>query len=240
MKRTIMLIVFVFFGLNLKGENLESKPVKAFGLGRIADKVEYVQSFSTHGTSLNYTDVSHQFGKIALSGDVYGLHHGTIGATSITVPLRIKNLTLAPGALAVFGPYETGPGFGVRWQLCQNILCTEGTVGWFRPMKDGKGLQFLGDPIDVYLSLFRWTESAWLKETQLGYSGEFGRYGKYGEQRDRIHGALAKFGAAHPISSWVSRHVTRRETELLTSFVPDGAIFRFGISVNPTARHNKH
>jgi hypothetical protein len=119
-------------------------------------------------------------------------------------------------------------------------LCTEGTIGWFRPLKDGKGLQFLGDPIDVDLFLFRWTKTSWLKETRLGYSGEFGRYGKYGETRDRIHGAQTKFGAEHPISNWVGRHLTRRDTELIASYVPDGRIFRFGISVNPTARFKKH
>jgi hypothetical protein len=240
MKRTIALIVFVFISMSLRGEDAGNLPAKAFGFGHIADKVEYVQSFSAHGTALNYTDISHQIGKVAFNGDVYGLHHGTIGAASVTIPFRIKNLTLSPGALAVFGPYETGPGFGARWQLCQSVLCTEGTIGWFRPLKDGKGLQFLGDPIDVDLLLFNWTKTPWLKETHLGYSGEFGRYGKYGETRDRIHGAQTKLGAEHPVSNWTARHLTRRETELLVTYVPDGRIFRFGITVNPKIRLKKH
>lgn len=229
-----LVVVFLLSGL-LTGQ--EHTPEK------IPGKVEYVHSFSIpHGShSINYADLYHQFGRVAISGDVYGLHHGTLAAVSITVPLRRwKGLMLSPGVVAVFGPYETGPGGVVRWEYDKGIFSSEGTAGLFHPVKDGKFLHFLGDPIDLDVRPFQKNHRSWVRELKIGYSGEFGRYGKYGLHTDRIHSVQFKASPNSPMSKFMRNHVTRRDTNIIFSYVPEGHIVRTGISFDPFTHKEKH
>ncbi len=239
-KLFVFLLVFVFVVMVCHGQEKEVHPM---GLSKIPTKLEWVQSFSMHhdengkklSTGVNYVDVSHQFGKVAIDGYVYGFHHGTVGAASITIPFRIKGLTLAPGALTVFGPYETGPGFGVRWQFAKGFLSTEGTVGAFHAISNRK-LQFIGDPIDVDFYAFRKSQNEWLRELRVGYSGEFGVYGPFGKIVDQVHGIQVKLDTRHPVSRWLKKHITHQETEGISSYVPNGKILRVGMAIFP-AKH---
>ncbi len=241
MKIKLLSVFFAAFALQGEESPVAARPT-AVSWAKIPDKIEWVQSLARvhtdeHGrkwsTGINYVDISHQFGKIAGDGYVYGFHHGTVGAITLTIPFKVKELVLAPGILAVFGPNETGPGFGARWQFAKGFFSTEGTVGAFHPV-GGKKLQFIGDPIDADIYLFRsWTQNKWVHDFRVGYSGEFGVYGPLGKFVDQIHGGQVKMGPKHPVSLWISRKITHRETEVISSYVPDGKIFRVGFSFNP-------
>lgn len=242
-KLFVFLLVFVFGAMVCPGQEKANHPV---GFSQIPTKLEWVQSFTMHhdehgkklSTGVNYVDISHQFRKVAVDGYVYGFHHGTVGAASITIPVRIKGLMVAPGALTVFGPHETGPGFGFRWQYTKGFFSTEGTVGAFHPMMKGhKKLQFIGDPIDVDFYPFKRSKNPWLHETRVGYSGEFGVYGPFGKIVDQIHGVQVKLDTRHPVSRWLKKHLTHQETEGISSYVPSGKIFRVGLAIFPAHKH---
>jgi hypothetical protein len=213
---TILLVVFCL-GTILSAQQLT----------RLETKAEYVQAFSAEGSSVNYIDALTQVGKVALSADVYGFHHGYIGATSITVPFVWKGVTLSPGAILVFGVHETGPGFVTRWETCKKIFCTEGTAGFFHPLKDGRRLQFIGDPVDLDIMPFTRLQKNWLKTMRVGYSAEFGRYGKHGLEADRIHSGQSKI-------------LIGRGKEIILSYVPSYKIARIGFVWRISSKSEHH
>lgn len=183
---TILLMVFCLVFVH------EGASAQSVALTHLPTKIEYLHSFSKHGHSINYADIYQQIGKVAISGDIYGLHHGTIGAASITVPMSIGQAKISPGFVMIFGRYETGPGFATRWDFCKGVFCTEGTAGVYHPLTDSRNVQFLADPIDLDLLPFQKKGPKLLKKVRFGYGGEFGRYGKYGLETDKINSGHVK------------------------------------------------